>query len=252
MPTTTTRPLKVGELARNTGLSVRTLHHYDGIGLLVPSLRTPAGHRLYAQADIERLQQIQSLKSIGFSLDEIGHLLSGRAYSAQRVIELHLSGIESQIEAMTRLAGRLQEMSRFLEDGKAVPVEELCRIIEGTVMMEKYFTPEQMKEIRARGEALGADKIRQAEEAWAEVIPAVRRHMAQGTSPDNPELQELAKKWRELVNAFTGGNREIAAGLRSMYNAEHARINAENPNTPDPAMFAFMKQVFDRIGGGPG
>ena len=62
---------KVGELAAHTGLSVRALHHYDEIGLLSPSARTPSGHRLYAHADVERLQQVQSLRSMGMSLDEV-------------------------------------------------------------------------------------------------------------------------------------------------------------------------------------
>lgn len=119
-------------------------------------------------------------------------------------------------------------------------------------MMEKYFTPEQLEEIRERAESLGKERIREAELAWAEVIPAVREHMKRGTGPDDPQLQALAERWRSLVNEFTGGNREIAAGVRNMYEQDHEQINAINPNTPDPEMFKFMKQVFERIGGGPG
>ena len=66
--------LKVGELAQRTGLTVRTLHHYDAIGLLRPSLHTEAGYRLYTARDIVRLQQVLSLRQLGFSLDEIREL----------------------------------------------------------------------------------------------------------------------------------------------------------------------------------
>lgn len=62
---------KVGELAEQTGLSVRTLHYYDEIGLLTPSQRTASGHRLYAPGDVIRLQQIKSLRQLGFPLEEI-------------------------------------------------------------------------------------------------------------------------------------------------------------------------------------
>ena len=62
--------LKVGELARRTGLTIRTLHHYDEIGLLKPSGHTESGHRLYTSSDITRLQQVVSLRQLGFSLDE--------------------------------------------------------------------------------------------------------------------------------------------------------------------------------------
>ena len=61
-------PMKVGKLAKQTGVSIRTLHHYDEIGLLKPSHRTEAGHRLYTPGDIARLQQIKSLQHLGFSL----------------------------------------------------------------------------------------------------------------------------------------------------------------------------------------
>ncbi|MDQ3549743.1 MAG: MerR family transcriptional regulator, partial [Chloroflexota bacterium] len=66
--------MKVGELARRTGMTVRALHHYDEIGLLSPSERTASGHRLYSAAEVERLQQIASLRQIGFPLEEIREL----------------------------------------------------------------------------------------------------------------------------------------------------------------------------------
>src|SRR5438128_9914377 len=62
--------LKVGELARRTGLTIRTLHHYDEIGLVKPSLHTESGHRLYTAADVARLQQVLSLRQLGFALEE--------------------------------------------------------------------------------------------------------------------------------------------------------------------------------------
>ena len=66
----TSRPAawKVGELAARTGLSVRTLHYYDEVGLLPPSCRTDGGHRLYTAGDVVRLQQIRSLRALGFTL----------------------------------------------------------------------------------------------------------------------------------------------------------------------------------------
>ena len=246
-------PLKVGALSRRTGLSVRTLHHYDEIALLVPSVRTPAGHRLYTYEDVGRLQQIQSLRMMGFPLDEIRRLLDDRAGpSPQRVVAMQLERLEQQISEQQQLVGRLRKLTRYLDTATPAPLTDLCRIIEATIMMEKYFTPEQLTEIEARGKTLGADRIREVEQAWGEVIPAVRAHMAAGTPPDNPELQAVARRWKSLVDEFTGGNREIARNVRAMYDVEHAQINAVQPNTPDPAMFAFMSKVFATIGGGPG
>ena len=90
--------LKVGELARRTGLSVRTLHHYDEIGLLSPARRTATGHRLYGRVEIQRLQQIRSLRQLGFSLEEIRECLDGRRYTLERVVDLHVAVLDEQIE----------------------------------------------------------------------------------------------------------------------------------------------------------
>ena len=146
--------LKVGALASRTGVSVRTLHHYDEINLLSPSMSTPSGHRQYVVSDIARLQQIQSLRVMGLSLEEIGRLLDGRGFSAQRVIQLQLDRLEQQITLQKRLADRLKLLAHHLDTSSQISVDELCRVIEATTMMDKYFTPEQLTAMQARGGAL--------------------------------------------------------------------------------------------------
>ncbi|HTN87073.1 MAG TPA: MerR family transcriptional regulator, partial [Sorangium sp.] len=89
-------PLKVGELASQTGLSVRTLHYYEEVGLLSPSHRTASGHRLYSAGDVARLQQIKSLRELGFSLEQIAGCLDRQRFSPLQTIELHLSRLREQ------------------------------------------------------------------------------------------------------------------------------------------------------------
>jgi DNA-binding transcriptional MerR regulator len=244
---------KVGTLARRTGLSVRTLHHYDEIGLLRPSMRTPSGHRLYGREDVARLQQIQSLRATGMALGEIGALLDGPGIAPARVIRLHLDRLHAQIAAQTRLVERLEGLARLLDTATPASVEELCRIIEEMQAMEKYFTPEQQAELRERAAHVGEARMQEVGEQWAEIIPAVRAHMERGTAPDDPEVQALARRWRDLVHEFTGGNPEIAKAVRTMYQQEGPALNARIPNTPTPEMFAYMSRVFAVLpGGGPG
>ena len=99
--------LKVGELARRTGLTVRTLHHYDEIGLLQPSLHTEAGHRLYTAADVARLQQVLSLRQLGFGLEEIRACLDRPGFSPLEVIRQHVARLREQIECQRELGARL-------------------------------------------------------------------------------------------------------------------------------------------------
>ena len=82
--------LKVGELARRTGLTVRTLHHYDEIGLLRPSLHTGSGHRLYTAGDVARLQQLVALRQLGFSLEDVRACLDRADFSPREVIDRYV------------------------------------------------------------------------------------------------------------------------------------------------------------------
>ena len=75
-PTTEPRSLPVGAVARLAGVTVRTLHHYDDIGLLAPSGRSVAGYRRYDDVDLERLQRILFYRELGFGLDEIRDVMT--------------------------------------------------------------------------------------------------------------------------------------------------------------------------------
>ncbi len=103
---------KVGDLAEQTRLSVRTLHHYDEIGLLSPSGRTEGGHRLYSAEDVLRLQQIRSLRALGFGLGEIRECLENPGFSAQRVIEMHVSGLKERYACSRSSFGASRRLRR--------------------------------------------------------------------------------------------------------------------------------------------
>jgi len=237
-------PWRVGELARRTGLTVRALHHYDEIGLLRPSLRTPSGHRLYERGDVARLQQIQSLRMMGFPLEEVRRLLEGPGFSSQRVLRLHLARLREQIARQTRLADRLETLARHLESAETVSADELCQMIEDMTTMEKYFTTEQLEELRVRGEQIGQDRMQEVSREWAEIIPAVRTAMENGTDPADPRVQALARRWKGLVEEFTGGKREIERSVAKVYQNEGPALEARYGNVPDAAMFEYMAKVF--------
>jgi DNA-binding transcriptional MerR regulator len=206
--------LKVGEVAERTGLTVRTLHHYDEIGLMKPSRRTGKGQRLYSRDDLERLQKIVSLRQLGFSLDEIARLLQGTGAALSTVVELHLKGVKERLEQTQDLYQRLQAMAELLRSGEAPSLDDLLASIKETVMYEKYFTQEQIEQLRNRAAQLPTA------EAWRDVAAAVRGEFDKGTPPAAPSMQALARKWRDLVNGITGGDAGIRQGLVALHNAE--------------------------------
>lgn len=213
--------LKVGDLARRTGLSVRTLHHYDEIGLLAPSRRTEAGHRLYAVAQVTRLQQIQSLRSLGFSLDEIRDCLARPEWSTERVVRLHLEALDRQIEHQRRLRQRLEWLRSHLERSEAVSLEDLIQTVEATTMLEKFYSPEQLEQLADRRKEVGEEKIREVQARWGALIPRVQEALDRDTAADDPAVAELAREWRDLtretVAGFTGGDAGIQASLGRMW-----------------------------------
>lgn len=214
-------PMRVGELSRATGVSIRTLHYYDEIGLLSPSVRTDGGHRLYAEAEIGRLQRILSLRSLGFSLEEVASCLESPAeFSPRAVIGLHIERLTEGIESQRRLRARLEEVAARLDREEVVSPEEFITLIEAIQMHEKYLTKEQLADMEARAKELGPDGLKRAEEQWRVLMDNVRTEMAAGTDPSEPRVRALATEWMELVRAATGGDAGTTKGIRRMYEEE--------------------------------
>lgn len=211
---------KVGELARRTGLTVRTLHYYDEIGLLSPTRRTDAGYRLYSAGDIARLQHITSLRRLGFSLDEIRDCLDRPDLSLRRVIGLQLRRLKEEIALQRSLCERLEAIEARLSAREDVSVDAFLHSMEVMSMVEKYYTPAQLAEIEERGQHLGEERIRQVEAEWPELMAQVRVEMDRGADPASERVQGLAKRWMALVEEFTGGNPGIEQSLRTMYQQE--------------------------------
>lgn len=228
---------RVGELAKRTGLTVRTLHHWEAVGLLSPSQRTDAGHRLYCTTDIRRLQRITSLRALGMSLPQIRDLLTRSSPSLEDVLTKHRNQLKEQRRKLEGLEERLDLLLSRLSDGSAVTDEELLETMEMMTMIEKHFTPEQLAELKKREEALGPDAIREAQEAWPRLIAAVKEEMAKGTDPSSDAVQALAKEWTGLIQAFSGGNPGIESSLAGMYKAEPDMAARQGL---DPALFQYI------------
>ncbi|MDO5678164.1 MAG: MerR family transcriptional regulator [Propionibacteriaceae bacterium] len=109
--------LRIGEVSRLTGLTHRTLRHYDELGLLVPSGRSYSDYRLYAPEDMERLKAIQQLKSLGLSLDEIRQVLDEPGTDASEMIARHIDAVEERIAADQRRLECLRQMQASAESG---------------------------------------------------------------------------------------------------------------------------------------
>lgn len=214
--------LTVGELARRTGLSVRTLHHYHAIGLLRPARRTEAGYRLYTIRDVMRLQQIVLLRGVGLSLADIRKSLARGGPTLLDTIELHARRLRERIAEQRRLCDRLEATAARLRSPHPLTIDEIVETIERTAMTDKYFTDEQREFLAKRRIEVTEARIREVEAEWPRLIAEVRAEMDKGTPPDDPHVQELAGRWAALVEEFTGGNLGVARSVATMYREEPA------------------------------
>lgn len=237
-------PLKVGQLATRTGLSVRTLHHYDEIGLLTPASRTASGHRLYGSMEVRRLQQIASLRQLGLPLDEIRRCLGRSGFSLERVLEMQIARLQEDIREKERLRGLLEALQRRIRSDKDVTLDDLTRTIEGTVAVAKYYTPEQLERLAERSDQVGSAALQRAQEEWAELFAAYGDAMERGVDPGAAEVAVLARRSAELIEQFTGSDPEIHASLARMYAAEGAQnVLGRQGMSMKPGLWEYMGQA---------
>ena len=218
----------VGQVAKVAGVTVRTLHHYDEIGLLSPQGRTPSGYRRYADADLDRLQQILFYRELGFPLEEIAAVLDdGSVSPTEHLLRRH--------ELLTARIGRLQELAAAVE--RAMEAEK----------MGIQLTPEEKFEVfgpdyRESWEDEAGQKWGEGDlwkesrrrtggyrkEDWQRIkaeSDALDQRLAQaltaGLDPAGAEAMDLAEEHRQHITGhfYTCGH-EIHRGLAAMYVAD--------------------------------
>jgi MerR family transcriptional regulator, thiopeptide resistance regulator len=190
----------VGEVSEMTGVTVRTLHHYDEIGLLAPRGRSQAGYRLYAYADLARLQEILVWRALGFSLSEIQSILDDPAYD-------RIAALRRQRELVEREAERLGALRHSLDN--AIDAEQKGTTMPEKAMFEGFDPTEYEDEVRER---------------WGHT-DAYRESSRRAAAYGEPEWREIRTEWdaivAELAAAKAAG--EPADGERAMAAAERHR-----------------------------
>lgn len=246
---------RVAQFAQLAGVTVRTLQYYDRIGLLHPSTTTEANYRLYTKADLLKLQQILTLKWLGFSLSEIAAILSPLGYALGRSLVMQKTAVDRQI-------ARLQEASAALaraivtvkaEGTESVSIETIQTILRGIADVpdmawaKGYFDETSWTAVRTRGLQYSQADYAEIAQTWQTLYAAfaATHHL----SPESPAVQQLAGQMDELILSFTGRDEEVESGLQRLHeDAENGRLSPDQlPYTPfagvDAAQQQFMQQA---------
>ncbi|HEX7644715.1 MAG TPA: MerR family transcriptional regulator [Burkholderiaceae bacterium] len=204
--------LKIGALAKHTGLTIRTLRHYDDVGLLVPSHRSEAGYRMYGDEDIHRLHRICALKQLGLGLAEIGETLANNGADLGDIIARQLAELDRQAEQMDKLRAQLLRLQAQMEQGAVPEMADWLITLELMTMYEKYFNPDELQTLEAYRRQAGPD----LDGRWAALMQSLRALMDQGVPPHHERAQEAAAEWFPLIQETIGDDTGLLTKLDAM------------------------------------
>ncbi|MEN0658489.1 MerR family transcriptional regulator [Caldifermentibacillus hisashii] len=193
------RFLKTGELASMTGITVRTLHYYDEVGLLKPSKITETGHRLYDMQSVTTLYQIMSLKDMGFNLDEIKGLIHDIYIDIGKFIEVQITKIQEEINQKQLLLSRLRKLKHELKDNKNISIDYFKAIVPFiNSSADKYITKEQLDKIKNNLEGYKAESEIATE--WIEFISKLKYCYKNKLPNTDLHAIECINYWKKLMN----------------------------------------------------
>jgi len=240
------RTYHVKDVARITGISIRTLHHYDEIGLLVPQARSNAGYRLYGEEDLLRLQQILIGRELGLSLEEIRRLLDDPGFDRRKALLTQREQLRNrarQTEAMIRAVdaalaileektkGGRMDMEKLFDGFDPSKYEDEARERWGntgaykeSMKRTKRYTPDDWKKIKTEQTAIYQDSVSM---------------LKAGGKPTDPESMDIAERHRLSIDRwFYPCSHAMHEGLASFYESD-SRF-AENINKHGEGLADFL------------
>lgn len=232
--------LKVGQLAKKVCLSVRTLHHYDDIGLLSPSVRTEAGHRLYNTADIARLHRIQALKQLGISLHQISELLQNDQRLLPEIIAQQIANLDLEIEQATQLKNKLQALQRNLQANHEPDTASWLDTLALMNIYEKYLTSDEIEAINSY--AIAAKQ--ELEQDWPDMVKQLQHFVIQKISPDDEQVRAFIIRWTEMLERLTGHNPNL---LLKVYAMSRNEIEIQVQRGITPQMTEYLLKAMGQL-----
>jgi DNA-binding transcriptional MerR regulator len=241
---------RVHEFAALTGVTVRSLHHYDRLGLLRPR-RTGSGYRLYGQRELERLEQIVALKFIGIPLQQIKAILDRDLSNLPDALRVQRTVLEEKRQLLDRAIQAIREAEQsFAASGRpdAAVLKKIIEVIEmqtNNEWIEKYYSPEAWLRIKEVHPGWSPELQGKARQDWVDLFRDVEA--ALGEDPAGEKAQALGERWKAMEIAYVCGDPELADGVNKMY--------ADKLNWPDQmregmapfenrAVWEFMRRVF--------
>ncbi|HEY5331813.1 MAG TPA: MerR family transcriptional regulator [Acidobacteriaceae bacterium] len=247
---------RIQQFAALANVTVRTLHHYDRLGLLKPAHRSASGYRLYRNEDLGQLERIIVLRYLGLPLREIAGLLATGGPDSEHslpstlarqaaVLRERRAGIDRVLKAIERAQRQWQKNGDpdwFLYQ----TILKEIHMQESQNWTEKYYNAEARQAIDERRSEWNPEMQAKITADWQQMYADVQAAMDRGVKPTSDEGKALAARWMTLVSGFTGGKPEVLEGLNTLYadrtNWPKEQVSEEmKANLPKPELMAFIR-----------
>ncbi|MFF7726501.1 MerR family transcriptional regulator [Streptomyces sp. NPDC008001] len=199
----------VGQVAAFAGVTVRTLHHYDEIGLLSPGGRSHAGHRRYDDADLDRLQQILFYRELGFPLEEVAALLDDPGADPVEHLRRQHGLLTERIEQLQRMATAVEHAMEAKKMGIKLTPEEKFEVFgdfdpdeHAEEVEQRWGDTEAYKESQRRAATYTKEDWQRIQDETNALNARIAALMATGAAADSAEAMDLAEEHRQQIRRF--------------------------------------------------
>jgi DNA-binding transcriptional MerR regulator len=247
--------LSPAETARRLAVSPKALRLYEQHGLVKP-VRSAKGWRAYGPEQIEALHKVIALKSMGFSLAQIGKLLKRGDLALATVLGAQETALVKESARAERALGLVRAARKTLAAGHALSLDDLITLRKETTVttreqheemkaifdpiVEKHFSTEDRRVLERR-----AFDQQEASRGWDALLTEAKALMAKG-DPGSPAAMDLARRWMAMVGQFTGGDPKLAAKVKSVWTDAMADPAAAPKLPLNPEIFAFVGEAWKK------
>jgi DNA-binding transcriptional MerR regulator len=206
--------IQAGELARRAGITVRTLHHYETIGLLIPSTRSAAGYRLYSLANVKRLHMIQVLTKAGMALAAITDYLARETRPLDALLNDQITLLDMQMRKIQTLREQLVALRNGLSRGEEPDLESWLQTLELMKMYDRWFSAQELQELPF------ATYDEQRNKIWQDMVDEAHHLMQKKCPVNDPRAMDLATRWMTRLEEDTAGRPDFLTRLNEMHLVE--------------------------------
>lgn len=238
----------VKELSKLTQVSVRTLHHYDELGLLKPSTRLDNGYRSYSESDLLKLQQIIALKFFGFDLTQIKSLITEESAIADQ-FSMQAQLLEEKAKTLLQAGAALRAITKECGNSKSIPWETIIKSIEVyrmTQNLEKTWagralSAQELKDYSIFLQSRSEHERKNFEQDWASLLSQVGSSLDKEPTSDHGVA--LGQRCMELVNLMYG--KEHAAVRKAIWEKGFKNGQIDQENVVSPQVVAWLDKAIE-------